>query len=227
MTRASAASRSSSGAVTPKEQPARRWTSTGGAGEGHRGVQGQRQRAGAQGGVQDLRAVPPGGVHEQLARAGRRRSRRGPRPAPGRASSGTVSRTRSARSRTSAGGTSGHVGEQRRGPPPGGVGDPGDGHRAVPGELEGRGERGADPAGADDADGEPRGAVLGVWLLDCTHATAAFPFQSAPGTGRFLVMLTRSVRAASGCPQAVGFHTWPADGKACGNPGARTDRRQA
>jgi len=59
----------------------------------------------------------------------------------------------------------------------------------VPGELEGRGQRGAHTTGADDAYGEPRGAVPGVWLLACTHATAAFPFQSAPGTGRFLVML--------------------------------------
>ncbi|GGS85741.1 hypothetical protein GCM10010206_55580 [Streptomyces cinerochromogenes] len=77
----------------------------------------------------------------------------------------------------------------------------------MPGELEGRGQRGAHSAGADDADGEPRGAVLEVWLVDCTHATAAFPFQSALGTGRFLVMLTLSAGAATGRPQAVGFAT--------------------
>ncbi|GGR93099.1 hypothetical protein GCM10010236_54560 [Streptomyces eurythermus] len=77
----------------------------------------------------------------------------------------------------------------------------------MPGELEGRGQRGAHAAGADDTDGEPRGAVLEVWLVDCTHATAAFPFQSALGTGRFLVMLTLSGGAAAGCPQAVGLST--------------------
>ncbi|GGW61188.1 hypothetical protein GCM10010503_42800 [Streptomyces lucensis JCM 4490] len=77
----------------------------------------------------------------------------------------------------------------------------------MPGELEGRGQRGAHPAGADDADGEPRGAVLEVWLVDCTHATEAFPFQSALGTGRFLVMLTLSGPAAAGRPQAVGYAT--------------------
>jgi hypothetical protein len=48
----------------------------------------------------------------------------------------------------------------------------------VPGELERRGEGGADPARADNADGEPRGAVLGVWLVECTHSTAAF--RSSP-----------------------------------------------
>ena len=40
----------------------------GSAGERHHGVQRQRQRAGPQRGVQHLRAVPAGGVHEQLSR---------------------------------------------------------------------------------------------------------------------------------------------------------------
>src|SRR5262249_41219845 len=99
-----------------------------------------------------------------------------------------------------------HVREHGLGAPSGGFGDTGDGHRAVPGELEGRGERGAHTTGADDADGEPRGAVLEVWLLDCTHATEAFPFQSALGTGRFLVMLTLSRSEADRSSTGCGFH---------------------
>jgi hypothetical protein len=48
----------------------------------------------------------------------------------------------------------------------------------VSGELERGGERGSDTAGTDDADGQPRGAVLGLWLEIRTHATAAF--RSSP-----------------------------------------------
>jgi len=71
-----------------------------------------------------------------------------------------------------------YVGQELGRAPPGGVGDAGDGHRAVSGELERGGERGSDTAGADDADGQPRGAVLGLWLGMCTHSTAAF--RSSP-----------------------------------------------
>lgn len=194
--------------------------------ERHRGVQGQRQRADPQSGVQDLRAVPPGGVHEQLPGA------YGPgvgealdEPGQGVVRDGQQHQVRALQHLR--GRDHWHVREHQRGPPPGRVRHPGDGHRAVPGQLERGGQRGAHPAGADDTDGEPRGAVLGLWLLECTHATAAFPFQSAPGTGRFLVMLTRSVREASGCPQAVGCRTAAPYRKACGNPGAPSDPRQA
>ncbi|GGV20849.1 hypothetical protein GCM10010293_16980 [Streptomyces griseoflavus] len=79
----------------------------------------------------------------------------------------------------------------------------------MPGELEGRGQGGAHASGAYDAYGEPRGAVPGIGLWGCVHATGTFPFQSARGTGRFLVMLTRSVPVAVGCPQAVGFRATP------------------
>jgi hypothetical protein len=48
----------------------------------------------------------------------------------------------------------------------------------MPGELERRGKSGPHAAGTDDADGEPRGAIFGVWLWDCTHSTAAF--RSSP-----------------------------------------------
>lgn len=51
------------------------------------------------------------------------------------------------------------VGEQRGCPAHGCVGDARHGDRAVPGELQRRGEGGADPARADDADGETGGAV--------------------------------------------------------------------
>src|SRR5690606_25289327 len=98
-----------------------------------------------------------------------------------------------------------HLGEHLLGPPPGGVGHGRDGHRAVPGELQGRRQGAAHPSGAYDADREPRGAVAGRRLWGCVHARAAVPFQSALGTGRFLVMLTRGVPRAAGCPQAVGL----------------------
>src|SRR5262249_32420810 len=79
-----------------------------------------------------------------------------------------------------------------------------------------RGERRADPACSDDAHGEPRGAVPGVWLLECTHSTVAFPFQSARGTGRFLVMLTQTVAGTAGCPQAAGFRrSWRGRNSGC------------
>lgn len=71
-----------------------------------------------------------------------------------------------------------HIWQEQRGTAPGGVGDPGDGHRAVSGELEGRREGGADAARADDADAEACGSVLGFWLGGCTHSTAAF--RSSP-----------------------------------------------
>ncbi len=75
----------------------------------------------------------------------------------------------------------------------------------APGELERRGEGGADPARADNADGEPRGAVLGVWLVECASLDGGLPFQSARGTGRFLVMLTRLVRASFSLSTGCGF----------------------
>lgn len=179
-----------------------------GAGEGHRRVQGQRQGTGAQRGVQDPGSVPPGGVHQQLARTHRPRLGE-PGHQAGQGVVGDGQQDQLGVLEDLRGRHERHVGEEGGGTPSGGVGDPGDGHRAVPGELEGRGQRGAHPSGADDAYGEPRGAVLGVCLWGCVHATAAFPFQSARGTGRFLVMLTRSVRAASRCPQAVGFRAAP------------------
>lgn len=135
MTRASAASRSSSGAVTPKEQPHETLDVHGGAGEGHRRVQGQRQRARAQGGVQDFRAVPPRGVHEQLPRP------HGPGLGQALHESGQGVVGDGQQHQVGAledvrGGDERNVREHQLGTPPGGVGDPGDGHRAVPGELE-------------------------------------------------------------------------------------------
>ena len=100
-------------AVTPNAQPASRCRSTGGAGEGHRRVQRQRQRADAGGRVQHRgpvaarRCAPriwPGRTAPVAAR---------PSTSPGSASSGTVSSTRSARASTSAGGDERHAGQQR------------------------------------------------------------------------------------------------------------------
>lgn len=158
MTSASAASRSSSGAVTPKEQPHEPLDVDRGAGERHRGVQRERQGPGPQRGVQHLRPVPPGGVDEQLARPygtgldealdQRRQHIVGDgqqhQLGAGQHLGGLHQR---------------HVGEQLGGAAPGGVGDSGHGDRAVPGELERGGEGGPDPARADDADREPGGAV--------------------------------------------------------------------
>lgn len=199
------------------------------AGERHGGVQGQRQRAGPQSGVQDLRAVPPRGVHEQLAGS----NGAGLGEPLHQAGQGVVrdgQQDQFGALHDLGGRYDGHVREQLGGPADGGVGDRGDGHRTVPGELQGRGQRGAHATGADHADGEPGGTVPGIWLLECTHSTAAFPFQSARGTGRctgrFLVMLTRSVRGASGCPQAVGARTPSAHG-VHGNPRDRPIPRAA
>ncbi len=134
------------------------------AGEGHRRVQRERQRAGAQRGVEHLRAVPPRGVHEQLSRA----HGTGLGEAVDEAGQGVVghgqqdevgAREHLVRANQR------HVGQQRAARRRRGVRDPGDGDRAVPGELEGGGQGGPDAARADDADGEASGAVpAGSWL---------------------------------------------------------------
>ena len=140
-------------------------------------MQRERQGAGPERGVEHVRAVPPGGVHEQLSRAyGTGLGE--PLHEAGQGVVGDGQQHQVGALQDLRRGHDGHVGQQLRGPPHGGVGDPGDGHRAVPGELEGRGQGGADTAGADDADGEPRGAVPGVWLSECTHTTTAF--RSSP-----------------------------------------------
>ena len=75
-----------------------------------------------------------------------------PWTSPASASSGTVSRTRSARASHLGGRDQRNVGKQGGRPPYGGVGDTGHGDRAVSGEPQRRGESGADPARADDTD---------------------------------------------------------------------------
>lgn len=157
MTSASAASLSSSGAVTPKEQPASRWTSTEVPVKviaGCRASGGRRPQRG----VEHLGPVPPGGVDEQL---------------PGSHGAGLGEAFDQAWQRVVGdgqqhelgaredlgGGDQGDVGEQGCGPAHGCVGDTGHGDRAVPGELQRGGEGGADPARTDDSDGEAGRAV--------------------------------------------------------------------
>ena len=124
-------------------------------------MQGQRQRARAQGGVQDAGAVTPGGVHEQLpgpygAGSGE------PLDQTGQGVVGDGQQHQVGAPEDLGGRHDGHVGQQLGGPPDRGVGDRGHGHRAMPGELQRRGERGPHPPGADDAYGEPRGALPGI-----------------------------------------------------------------
>ena len=182
MTSASAASRSSSGAVTPNEQPASRWTSTGVPVNVIAGCRASGRAPARRAGSSTRGAVPPGGVHEQLARAVRRRSRRGRSTRPGRASSGTVSRTRSARASTSAGvdqrarrAAARRPGARRRRRRP----DTATGR--CPASCRDGGEGGADPARADDADGEPGGAVpaasRGSWVRAFTRRWPSVPVR--------------------------------------------------
>ncbi|BAU84213.1 hypothetical protein SLA_3302 [Streptomyces laurentii] len=84
------------------------------------------------------------------------------------------------------------------------------------GELERGGEGGAHAAGSDDSDGEPGGAVLGtvhvglpglggLGFWGCVHGVGfGLPFQSAGGTGRFLVMLRQRSGPLTGCPRGTG-----------------------
>ncbi len=121
-------------------------------------MQRERQRPGPQRGVQDACPVPPGRVDEQLARPygaglGQALDQRGQDVVGDRQQHQVGAGQHLGRLHQR------NIGEQGRGAAAGGVGDAGHGDRAVPGELEGRGEGGADPARADDADREPGGAV--------------------------------------------------------------------
>lgn len=143
-------------------------------------MQRERQGSGPQRGVQHPRPVPPGGVDEQLARPygaglGEALDQRGQHVV------GDGQQHELGAGQHLGGLHHGHVGEQLGGAAPGGVGDTGHGDRAVPGELEGCGEGGSDPARPDDADRESGGAVPRVegFLRNwCVHAAMAF--RSSP-----------------------------------------------
>ena len=160
MTSASAASRSSSGAVTPNEQPARRWTSTGVpvkviagcSASGSAPARSAGWRTPAPKRPEVCTSSWPGRTAPVCAspdtRLGQRVVGHGQQHQLGAGQHlGRVHE--------------GDVGEQFGGAAPRGVRDAGGRDGAVPGQPQGRGQRGSDPAGADDADGEPRGAVLG------------------------------------------------------------------
>lgn len=147
------------------------------AGERHRGVQRERQSAGPEDGVEDLDAVPPRGVHDQLAGA----YGAGLGEALDQAGQGVVRHGQEHQfgpledfGRRH----QGNVGQQLGGPAHRGLGDAGRGDGAVPREFQRGGERGADPARADDPYGEPGRAVLRLLLLGYVHATTAF--RSSP-----------------------------------------------
>ena len=127
--------------------------------EVHRGVHGERDRAGATRGVEHARAESGGRVQHELARLprarvgepgdqrrelglGHRRAARArcARRARGWAAPAPTGSMAAARSRL-------------------GVGDRGDAGECVTGAGQGRGEHGADPSGADGADAEPAGAL--------------------------------------------------------------------
>lgn len=158
MTSASAASLSSSGAVTPKEQPASRWTSTELPVKVIAGCRASGRAAGPQRGVEHLGPVPPGGVDEQLS---------GPHGSglgeafdqTGKRVVGDGQQHELGAREDLGGGHQRDVGEQCGGPAHRCVGDTGHRDRAVPGELQRGGEGGTDPSRADDSDGEAGRAV--------------------------------------------------------------------
>ncbi|SCD99292.1 syndecan 1 [Streptomyces sp. IgraMP-1] len=173
-----------------------------GAGEGHGGVQGERQRPGPAGGVEHADAVPARGVHQQLARA----DGAGGGESFDQAGQGVV---RDGEEDEVGGGQ--HLGrgdqgdarEQGVGAAPGGVGDPGDGDGAVSGELERGRQGGADTARADHADGEAGGAVVGVGEGGCVHSAGAFRSSPLGVPDDFRHANAGHSGGARGCPQAV------------------------
>ena len=154
ITSASAAGLSTSGAVTPKLVPRSRSTSSAAAGERHHRVQGQRERALAHGRLEHGHAVPPAGVGQHPALQ-RRPGRRQPGDQAGQRVVGHGQQGQVGAAEDLAGFGDHGVGEVRVRPAQRGVGDRGRGHDLVAGPGQGRAERGARPAGADDADREP------------------------------------------------------------------------
>ncbi len=152
----------------------------GGAGERHRRVERERQGPGPQRGVQDPGPVPPGGVDEELPRP-YGTGLREPLHQPRQRVVGDGQQHQLGAGQHLGGRHDGHIGEQSGRAAPGGVGDPGDGHRAVTGELERGGECGTDAARSHDADGEAGGAVPRVegFLRNC-RIHAAMAFRSSP-----------------------------------------------
>ena len=102
-----------------------------------------------------------GGVDDDLARPATTPVAVSPATRAGRSSSGTVSSSSSACGDDLLDGADGYAGQQGRGARPGRLADAGDRDDAVAGPLQRGAEHGADPAGADDADAQPRRPVLG------------------------------------------------------------------
>ena len=158
-------------AVTPKTVPAQPLEVDGGPGEGHRGVDGERRRAGLRGGLQHREAVAARDVRDQLtlpegARLHQLGDQRAERVvADGEQQAGGATR------HVDRGGQR-HVGQESRGACAGGLGARGDGDDVVPRGAERGAEHRADATGADDTDLET--AVLAVRGL---------PEQGSPGRG--------------------------------------------
>ena len=83
-----------------------------------------------------------------------------------------MSSTSSAPATTVATSAQRHAGQQVGGPGPAGVADGVGTDDPVPGPRERRAEHGADPAGADDADGQPGG------VLDAVHERATYSYRT-------------------------------------------------
>lgn len=158
MTSASAASLSSSGAVTPKEQPASRWTSTELPVKVIAGCRASGRAPARSAGsstwvpyrpevwTSSLSGPHGSGLGEAFDQTGKRVVGDGQQHELG--------------AREDLGGSHQRdVGEQCGGPAHRCVGDTGHRDRAVPGELQRGGEGGADPSRADDSDGEAGRAV--------------------------------------------------------------------
>ena len=154
MTRASAAGRSTSGAVTPKHVPGQPVHVVTATGERHHRVQRQRQPAPAHGGLEHGQAVAAAGVRQHAALhrgfGGGQPGHQAGQHVVGHGKQGQVGAAEHL-----AGVGDDRGGKGRAGPADGGLGHRGGGHHRVPGPGQGRAEGSAGPPGADDADGQP------------------------------------------------------------------------
>ena len=149
------------------------------AGERHHRMQGQRERALAYSRLEHRHAVPPAGVGQHPALQ-RRPGRREPGDQAGQRIVGHGQQGQVGAAEDLAGFGDHGAGEVRARPAQRGVGDRGRGHDLVTGPGQGRAERGARPAGADDADREPGRAPGGRGGFR-VHCVIRIVMTKAPG----------------------------------------------
>ena len=161
------------------------------AGERHHGVQRQRERAPAHGGLEHAHPVASAGVGQQPALQ-RRPGGRQPGHQGGQGVVGHGQQGQAGPADDLAGLGDDRAGEVRAGPAHRGVGDRGGRHDLVPGPGQRHAERGARPPGADDADREPGRVPVGrvrpparpsgAGLLSGFIAVPRITTAGAPGT---------------------------------------------